>query len=71
MLVYWSGNHERCDICDKRIGTIMYDTRIPPAGGAWACVCPDCFSMQGCRLGTGLGQRYELQEDGRWLKTAG
>lgn len=39
--------------------------------GPWANMCPRCAKRYGAGLGTGLGQRFTRQADGRWLKTAG
>ena len=25
-------------------------------GGSWAYLCPECFNLYGCGLGTGVGQ---------------
>ena len=71
--VYWSGTISKCNLCPQPLGDVdggraMYDVRIP-AYGSWANVCYGCFQSYGCTLGTGLGQSYALQPDGRWLKT--
>lgn len=39
--------------------------------GSWANMCATCHRRFGVGLGTGKGQRYERQFDGRWLKTEG
>ena len=40
--------------------------------GPWAFMTPAAFSSNGLgRLGTGFGQRYEKQANGRWLKVEG
>jgi hypothetical protein len=40
--------------------------------GPWACMTEESWAVYGVgRLGTGLGQKYERQADGRWLKTEG
>ena len=39
--------------------------------GPWAIMCPHSHAMNGVGLCTGLGQRYEKQDDGRWLKVEG
>ena len=54
-----------CDICREpfptRLGTIMYDCRVPP-GTAWGCLCLACFQSHRCKTGLGLGQRYIQDE---------
>lgn len=67
--VYYTGAPDKCDTCDKPFGNIMYDAAIP--GSSWGNMCKSCFKMYGCSTGTGLGQEYTKQADGRWLKTAG
>lgn len=39
--------------------------------GSWANMCLTCHRKHGVGLGTGKGQRYTRQADGRWLKTGG
>lgn len=39
--------------------------------GPWANMCMTCHRRHGVGLGTGKGQRYTRQADGRWLKTGG
>lgn len=50
---------------------VMYDASIPTYRGQWGNICHACFVEHGCSLGTGKGQRYELQPDNKWLKTGG
>lgn len=38
--------------------------------GPWANMCQTCHDRHGTGLGTGNGQRYTRQDDGRWLKTS-
>jgi len=69
----WSGTTPpKCDFKkDHQLHGTFYDAFIP-AYGCWACVCEDCARKFGIRLGTGFGQRYDLQADGHtWLKTEG
>ena len=69
-MTYWLGPYPtRCEVSGARIEAVFYDAKIP--GGGWAIVVPAIFETLGCRTGVGHGQRYEKQEDGRWLKTAG
>lgn len=40
--------------------------------GPWGFFTPGSWALDGCgKLGTGYGQRYKKQEDGRWLKVEG
>lgn len=69
-MTYWHGTDPvRCDVWGQPITTVFYDAKMPGAG--WAMMHPDTFEALSCALGPGRGQRYEKQEDGRWLKTAG
>lgn len=73
----WLSPLDRCDCCGKRFGAsasaTMYDAAT--ITGPWANLCQPCFNRLGKGLGTGLGQRYELQTDGQgktaWVGTAG
>lgn len=75
---YWvSPAPEKCDLSEvfglnhdsiAEVGE-FYDGRTKM--GPWANMCPRCFKRFGSGLGTGRGQRYTLQADGRWLKTGG
>ncbi|MHA2384155.1 MAG: hypothetical protein ACXACT_16400 [Candidatus Thorarchaeota archaeon] len=67
--VYWLGNIDTCNICPTKITTTFIDGKTTM--GPWAILCPQCHKDVGYGLGTGLGQRYVLQEDGRWLKVEG
>jgi hypothetical protein len=65
--VFWWGEiPEACQVSRDPI------TNAFVAGnGKWACMSPYTHSRVGIGLGTGRGQRFEKQEDGRWLKVAG
>jgi hypothetical protein len=78
MQTYWIGKAPKvCDICKGDL--------LTPAGagyeavfidgvtimGPWANMCSSCHFDMGRGLGQGRGQKYELQENGRWLKIAG
>jgi hypothetical protein len=39
--------------------------------GPWATMTPASWRQYGTGLGTGYGQRYQKQADGRWLKVEG
>jgi hypothetical protein len=71
-MTYWMGTlPETCDTCGTPIIDIFYDAKTK--FGPWGCMCPTCQTLgPGLnKLGTGLGQEYKKQADGRWLKTAG
>jgi hypothetical protein len=57
-----------CDVCKGPFNGVMYDAKV---GGPWGNICDPCFKEHKCSLGTGYGQKYEKQDDGKWLKTAG
>lgn len=71
--VYWVGGIGKdCQLCDKPYGPLMFDCSLAPIGSTqWANVCYACFQENHLRIGTGLGQKYEMQMDGRWLKVGG
>lgn len=66
---YWTGFVGKDDISGKPFNGVMYDAKIP--GEGWANINQETFDAYGCKLGVGFGQRFELQDDGRWLCTAG
>jgi hypothetical protein len=67
---YWQGSAPgQCDVCTKALAHAFSDART--LFGSWANLCDTCASRQCVTYGTGTGQRYERQEDGRWLKTRG
>jgi hypothetical protein len=61
---------EVCDVCRARFGTTMYDAATRQG---WGNLCESCFSLMGCSLGTGRGQKYEYRTEPQagWYKTAG
>jgi len=67
--VYWHGFIDTCDICRGGITTQFVDGKT--MYGPWGILCLSCHKEKGLGLGTGRGQRYVLQEDGRWLKVEG
>lgn len=76
---------ESCDICSCPITHVFIDGRTTLGG--WANMCITCYCVTarcnragpshgramlvGFPLGCGSGQRYEKQDDGRWVKTEG
>jgi hypothetical protein len=68
--VFWIGSEiEKCDICKMKIWSFFVDGKT--SHGPWGILCPSCHRIYGVGLGTGRGQKYERQEDGRWLKIEG
>jgi len=65
--VYYIDPPQKCDLCCIPITTKFYDARL--SVGSWGNVCPNCYRRFG--HGTGLGQEYTKQRDGRFLKTKG
>jgi hypothetical protein len=63
----------QCDICKSNIIDDFVDGRT--IYGPWANMCPACFDQVGAykvqELGTGKGQWYHKQADGRFKKVAG
>lgn len=57
---------KECDLCCAAITTKFVDGKT--VIGSWASMCITCHDRRGVGLGTGLGQRYEKQPDGRWAK---
>jgi len=55
-----------CDVCHTAITVDFTDGKTE--FGPWANMCPACHRDMGGYLGTGHGQRYTLQADGRWAK---
>lgn len=67
---FWTGSApHHCDVCSEDISTVFIDGKW--MGRAWANMCPMCHQGSGGQLGLGIGQKYEKQDDGRWLKTGG
>ena len=60
----------KCDICERKLLLSFVDGRT--SDGRWGIMCPQCRVAEGReRLGTGLGQKFERQPGGDWVKTAG
>ena len=69
--VFWLGSAPKCDIGNSHeLNGVFFDARIP-GYNQWGLVCPACASRFGVKLGTGYGQKYKEQPDGRWLKIEG
>lgn len=65
----YAGSPRECDLCERAISFRFYDAKT--SLGPWANMCPTCFKVAGVGLGTGLGQLYERQTEGRYCKIAG
>jgi hypothetical protein len=67
---YWMGSTPiRCEICQRSFGDTFIDGAT--SRGPWYLMHPACHDLFGRGLGTGLGQQYAKQADGRWLKVGG
>ena len=70
---YWAGKIGPTDDFGGEITDTFYDAKT--MRGPWAIMNPASFARHRITrdgsLGMGLGQKYEKQEDGRWLKTGG
>lgn len=68
---YWVGDAPKvCDIFPAhKITTVFVDGRT--RRGPWASMCVACHAEYGYGFGTGRGQKYEKQADGRFKKTEG
>lgn len=70
MTFYTGPLPKSCDCCGASLAELFYDKRMPC--GRWANVCWGCFSLESDgRLGTGQGQKYRKQPDGRFRKVDG
>ena len=68
---YWYGPIGPGDDFGMPIHDEFIDGRIA-MGSSWAIMSPSTWRMHGVgKLGTGYGQRYKKQADGRWLKVEG
>jgi hypothetical protein len=68
---YWLGTVDEFDSFNRLICDEFIDGRVH-GDLVWAIFTPDSWKHFGCkRLGTGYGQRYRKQADGRWLKVEG
>jgi hypothetical protein len=68
--VYWTGEVPEKDDFGHPIIGIMYDAKTQM--GPRATMSKTSYQHYGVgKLGTGLGQKYERQPDGKWLKVEG
>lgn len=68
MIIEWLGE-DNCNVCSKYCSTTLYDAKT--IYGHWATLCEDCFKLCGMRLGTGFGQKYKRNSEGRLIKVEG
>jgi hypothetical protein len=67
---YWLGTPPaKCDITNLPISDCFIDGQV--LGGRWAIMTPRTHAIYGLGLGTGRGQKYQRQADGRFLKVEG
>jgi hypothetical protein len=67
--VYWTGPVGEFDDFQKPITNTIIDGVT--VMGPWAIMTPETHRRYGQGLGTGRGQKYEKQADGKWLKVEG
>lgn len=67
---YWLSPVGGFDDFDSPIKDTIIDGRT--IHGPWAIMTPESWEKHGCgTLGTGCGQKYQKQADGKWLKVQG
>lgn len=67
---YWLSPVGKADDFKDKITDEIIDGKTKY--GPWALMTPKSFKKHGVgKLGTGYGQRYKKQKDGKWLKTEG
>lgn len=58
-MVKWMGSTPRtCDLCGQELKDKFIDGRT--SNRQWGIMCVNCHEIQGCGLGTGKGQMYDL-----------
>ncbi len=67
---YWMGIIDSIDDFGQPIAKVFYDGKTRQ--GPWAIMTPASWRTYGIGItGTGYGQKYEKQGDGKWLKVEG
>jgi len=67
---YWIGTVPERDDFGNKLGDVFIDGST--IMGPWAIMTPETWARVGRgQLGTGIGQKYQRQADGRWLKVEG
>ena len=70
MAKYWMGDVPSLDDFEVPITDEFIDGKT--VFGPWATMAPASWRANGIgSLGTGRGQRYRKQDDGKWLKVEG
>lgn len=75
--IYWSGDvgYKSSTGLRDDFGYLITNSFVDgkTIHGPWGIMASgQSFAINGCgRLGTGYGQRYEKQKDGRWMKVEG
>ena len=69
MIRYWHGDIGKDDDFNDPITDTFIDGVT--VHGPWAIMTPASHERHGRGLGTGQGQKYKKQADGRWLKVEG
>jgi len=68
--ICWTGPVPALDDFGAPISNVFYDAKT--RHGAWAMMSHSSWVLEGySKLGPGYGQKYKLQDDGRWLKVKG
>jgi hypothetical protein len=71
-VVYWVGYLDEYDDFGDMFTDEMIDGKTKMNPWSWAKMTPASWKKYGVgRLGTGYGQRYKKQPDGKWLKVEG
>jgi len=66
---YWLSPVSDKDDFGDTIEDVIIDDKTKH--GPWALMTPASFDENGIKLGLGWGQKYQKQEDGKWLKIDG
>lgn len=66
---YWIGDVSKTDDFGDPIKEVFIDGAT--VHGPWAVMTPASHDYYGRGLGTGRGQKYMKQADGKWLKVEG
>lgn len=67
---FWAGKVNEVDDFGKPITNVFIDGKTS-CGGSWGIMSQISHRRHGVGVGIGLGQVYEKQSDGRWLKVGG